>query len=504
MDALLLPGVLGQVLPDLIGRIGQDRRDELGQRHQDLIQRGLSRAPLAGRGPFTVQAVLERIEVEAAHVHRAEVVHLMEHHVVLVVAVRLDGAPGKAPKPQHRPAVDLRHGVKGHGVLDRVKVRDVAQEKPGRVADPPVDFGQLVEDIFRDAHIAPVVDGGRPQAQHVRPVLPHHRLGLHHVAQGLGHLAAFLVHHETVGEHGAVRRVAPRGHRRQQRRLEPAPVLVAALKIHVGRPPQFGPLGQHRRVGRTRVEPDVHDVLFFVKRGAAAVGACLAGGQDLTGFPLEPGVGTLPPEQVRHRGDGFLIDEMVAASLARKDGDGHAPNSLPRDAPVGPLRHHVGDALFAPGRDPPDATDGGQGRLAETFHRREPLLGRPEDDRVATAPAMGVLVIYVGALEQAPVPLQVRDDGPVGLGHLLAGVRPAFSGEPPAGVHGRKDRQPVAHAHLVVLEAVPRRRVHAAGPLFQRHMLGQDDRAFPVKERMPCDDAFQLPSTEAGPHPTHR
>src|SRR5690606_30076754 len=105
----------------------------------------------------------------------------------------------------------------------------------------------------------------------------------------------------------------------------------------------------------------------LVEVGPAALRACLARWKDLAGCPLESGIGALPPEQVRHGGDGFLIDEMVAASFAGKDGDGHAPNSLPRDAPVGPLRDHVGDALLAPGRDPLDAADGGQGRLAEAF-----------------------------------------------------------------------------------------------------------------------------------------
>ena len=92
--------------------------------------------------------------------------------------------------------------------------------------------------------VARVVDARDPQAQHVGA---ERRLALRvlaalddqarvdDVAQGLGHLGAALVEHKAVRQHALVRRAAGGGDGRQQRRLEPAAVLVAALQVQVGR-----------------------------------------------------------------------------------------------------------------------------------------------------------------------------------------------------------------------------------------------------------------------------
>src|SRR6202012_5808282 len=91
------------------------------------------------------------------------------------------------------------------------------------------------------------------------------------------------------------------------------------------------------------------------------------------------------------------------ALLAHEDGKRHAPDALARDAPVGPLGDHVGDAVFAPRRVPDHALDLVERALAEGgcgsvrrghwgFHRDEPLFGGAEDERVVAAPSMRVAV----------------------------------------------------------------------------------------------------------------
>ena len=91
------------------------------------------------------------------------------------------------------------------------------------------------------------------------------------VAERLRHLAALLVDDEAVREDAAVRRAVARADADEQRRLEPAAVLVGAFEVQVGRPGELRPCGEHRLVARARVEPDVEDVALALERRAAAL-----------------------------------------------------------------------------------------------------------------------------------------------------------------------------------------------------------------------------------------
>ena len=116
------------------------------------------------------------------------------------------------------------------------------------------------------------------------PSVPEIFCGAMRVAERLGHLAAVAVDHEAVREQALVRRMAVEHAGSEQRRVEPAAVLVRAFEVHVG---GIGRLGlvraaQHGEVRGARVEPDVERVaaLFVlgVRRRAArsAVTLCHA------------------------------------------------------------------------------------------------------------------------------------------------------------------------------------------------------------------------------------
>ena len=105
------------------------------------------------------------------------------------------------------------------------------------------------------------------------------------------------------------------------------------------------------------------------------------------------------------------VDDGLVAAFAQEDGDGHAPDALAADAPVGAGGDHVGDAFFAPGRVPDDLVDFFDGELAEggfgtvgalhwSFKADEPLLGGAEDDGMVAAPAMRIGVLEVGDGQQ--------------------------------------------------------------------------------------------------------
>ncbi len=130
-----------------------------------------------------------------------------------------------------------------------------------------------------------------------------------------------------------------------------------------------------------------------------------------------PGFGAFAVEEVDDLAIERGVDDRLAAGFAQEDGDGHAPDALAADAPVGARGDHVGDALLAPGRIPDDLVDLFDGELAEgcfcrlrrldwRFEGDEPLLGGAEDDGIVAAPAVRVGVLEVGDGEQRAAALQ--------------------------------------------------------------------------------------------------
>ena len=61
-----------QMLPDLVGGKGEDRRDQAHQRFGDLPEHGLRGAARLARGREGVHAVLEHVEIKGAQVHDGE------------------------------------------------------------------------------------------------------------------------------------------------------------------------------------------------------------------------------------------------------------------------------------------------------------------------------------------------------------------------------------------------------------------------------------------------
>src|ERR1700752_3457613 len=101
------------------------------------------------------------------------------------------------------------------------------------------------------------------------------------------------------------------------------------------------------------------------------------------------------------------VVKQLAAVVAVEDRNGHAPESLPRDAPVGPLGNHRAHALHAPGWRPlhfgnllergvPQRRRLGRWNIrASRIELYEPLLGGAEDDRVVAAPAVRIAMLQL-------------------------------------------------------------------------------------------------------------
>ncbi len=177
----------------------------------------------------------------------------------LVVVISRQDFGFKFGKFAQDPAVQTGHLVLRNRVLGGIEIVEIGELVAQRVADGAVGFADFVDPFLAHHNIVAVILRSDPQAHHVRAIFFDVGLGgLRFFVTALALLAFgnFLtigVHHEPVREDCLERRRAVARQRKQQRRLEPAAMLVAAFQIHVRLPnfiarllvvPQFRPLFQ--------------------------------------------------------------------------------------------------------------------------------------------------------------------------------------------------------------------------------------------------------------------
>src|SRR5262249_20242926 len=185
------------------------------------------------------------------------------------------------------------------------------------------------------------------------------------VPEGLRHLPPAAVDEEAVRDHRVVRGAALDGDAGQERAVEPAAVLVAALQVEVRPAAELGAPLDDRLPADTGIEPDVEDVRLETEARPRAAGAGESGRYQLGGRTPEPGVGPLALEDVRDVRAQGLAGDRLAARLAVDRDHRHAPVALARDAPVRSRRDHVRDPLAAPAGYPAHARDLGERAAAE-------------------------------------------------------------------------------------------------------------------------------------------
>ena len=130
--------------------------------------------------------------------------------------------------------VDLQHVLVWDAVGGGVEIAGVGQQEAQRVADAAVGIHHAGQDLVVDAQVARVVGRSHPQTDDFGAHLVRYVLRRHGVADGLGHLLALAVHGEAVGQQTLVRGAAEDGRSQQQRRVEPAAVLVMAFQVQIG------------------------------------------------------------------------------------------------------------------------------------------------------------------------------------------------------------------------------------------------------------------------------
>ncbi len=199
-----------------------------------MPHRRLRRAPRqAGRG-CGVEPVLDDVQVVAAQVHDAEVVHLLVDQVELVIAIGGLDLSLQLTRALDRPGVERHQFAEWQGPCGLEAVQVAEQETHG-IAHAAIGIAHAPQDLLRQAHLVGKIGGRHPQPQHVGAQGLDDVLRFDAVAQGLGHLAAPVVHGKSVGEHAAVRRPAIQGLGHQDRAVEPAAMLVRPLQVQIDR-----------------------------------------------------------------------------------------------------------------------------------------------------------------------------------------------------------------------------------------------------------------------------
>src|SRR5262245_1290804 len=247
------------------------------------MEHRLRRATLRPVGAVAVETVLPHVEVERAHVDAAEVVEDMEYDVELEFLVRPEAALGERVGLVERPALELGQAGARHRVARRIEVVEVREEKAGGVPDAAVRLDEAGEDLLRDAHPLAAVGGRDPQAEQLGADAPGDRLGRDHVPEALRHLPPADVDEEAVRDHRVVRRAALDRDAGQERAVEPAPVLVAALQVEVRPAAELGAPLDDRLPADTGIEPDVEDVRLETEARPRAAGAGESGRYQLGG-----------------------------------------------------------------------------------------------------------------------------------------------------------------------------------------------------------------------------
>ena len=228
-----------------------------------------------------------------------------------------------------------------------IEIRGIGKQEAQRVAHAAVAFHHALQDLTGDRQLCREIAARHPQPQDLCAERARDLLRRHRVALRLRHLAAFEVDDEAVRKQSLVGRDAVQHARHQQRRVEPAAVLVRAFEVEVSR--KSGLLlvraAQHGEMRGPRVEPHVERVAAFL----VAFGLGTQQRFLLCGLP---GFDAAFLHLRRHRLQQLGRARVQLAGLAvQEERHRHAPLPLARQRPVRPVRDHAVQARLPPGRE---------------------------------------------------------------------------------------------------------------------------------------------------------
>ena len=319
----------------------------------------------------------------------------VEDDVELVILVRLQYSSDQLIELDHGPLIQIRHLGKGDDIFIDIKIVKITQQIAHGIAQLTVGLAGLLEDVHGIGDIGTVVGRADPQAQYVCAVLLDDVQRADGVAQGFRLLSPLLVYEEAMSQYCPIRSAAADGNSLAKGRIEPTAMLIRSFKIEISRPAELRPallILQNREMRRTGIEPHVHGIGFLAEMAATALGTFITFGKQLLGFIFEPALRAFFTVDFLQMGNGFVVDDIIAAIFTMENRDGDAPGPLTGNAPVAAILDHIEDALSTPAGDPLYAVDSFQRFLAETVDGSEPLLRSPEQDGSMATPAGRILM----------------------------------------------------------------------------------------------------------------
>ena len=504
-------GAGAHALPDFLA----DERRQWMQRAQQRLQHPDQREPRAALVGFArgvrLQHGLGKLQIPVAVIVPGEIVEGGRHHVEPVVGkTRLHARDGRG-QTRRDPSVREAQAHLGCGqVLSFDVHQDVARSVPELVAEITV--------VLDPGHVETQVaalrrHGGEAQPQRVGPVRGDalrklfagglldggFHLRLHQPAGALGQQ---VVEADAVDDVQGVDHVALRlGH------LLSVVVADQAVHVHLAEGHLIGELeGHHDHAGH----PEKDDVEARDQHRGRIIGAQR---RRVFGPPLrgkrpqrrgEPGVEYVLVLTQSHRvvetmlGAGLcLVVRHVPASLVVVPGwYAVAPPELPADAPVldvaHPLEVHAGPGF----RHETHAAvgDGADGGLGQRLDVDEPLIGqqRLQDGVAAVAARHGECVRFDVRQQSQRVEI---GDHPRARSHALEAAIRLRHHVVQRGVwrHDVDQRQTVTLPHLVIVEIMRRRDLHAAAAERGVHVSVADDGNVASRQRQAYLPADEMP-----------
>ena len=217
-----------------------------------------------------------------------------------------------------------------------------------------------------------------------------------------------------MGEAFLVRRPALQRDRGDERRLEPAAVLVGGFEVQVGLPLDAHHLVNHGEPAHAGIDPHVERVVAAGRAGREVERVV-----DRRVVGVEPDVRAVLGDEVGDLVDELGVEDRLVVGVVER-GQRHTPTALARDAPVGPRFDRAVDAVAAPVRNPFHLVDGAQDLGTQFVHADEELVHRAEDDRHLGTPAVRVGVMDLALARQRADAFEHGDDVRVGVEDVLA------------------------------------------------------------------------------------
>ena len=289
--------------------------------------------------------------------------------------------------------------------------------------------------------------------------------------------------------------------------MEPAAMLVRALEIQRRRPMQIVAVLQYEAVRRTGIEPDVEDIGHLLVRVGVAAFA-----QETGRLAGEPRIRAFFLERIDNPFVDVFVEENFSGVFFHENRDRHAPGALARDHPVRALLDHAVQPVAAARRVKRRLVYRLQRFAAQAFrallvaHGNEPLRRVAEDQRRFRPPGMRILVLKPAARGQCTAFDQQIDDARIGVAFLAVLVVDPLTGKQrdivvilaPLADGMRHFGQPdlgkqraVLYEGVVIVRAVPRRRMHEAGARFVGNVIARQHRYIVVPESVATGQAAQ-------------